>query len=46
MIGSGSLRIDGLRFRFPGQASDLLRVDALALEPGHTLGIRGASGAG
>lgn len=46
MIDSGSLRIDGLRFRFPGQASDLFSIDALALAPGQTLGIRGASGAG
>lgn len=42
----GYLRIDGLRFRFAGQGSDLLRIDALGLEPGRTLGIRGASGAG
>jgi len=35
-----------MRFRFPGQLADLLRIDALTLAHGQTLGIRGASGAG
>ena len=46
MTSKGYLRIDDLRFRFPGQAVELLRIDALALEHGGTLGVRGASGAG
>ena len=45
-MGKGYLRLDGLRFRFAGQPTDLLRVDAFEAEPGQTLGIRGASGAG
>jgi len=43
---NGQLSVCGLRFRFAGQASDLLRVDHLAIRQGQTLGIRGASGAG
>lgn len=43
---TGDLHVSELRFRFTGQASDLLRVDALTLKHGQTLGIRGASGAG
>ena len=43
---TGDLHISELRFRFTGQASDLLRVDQLSIAHGQTLGIRGASGAG
>lgn len=43
---TGDLHISELRFRFTGQASDLLCIDALTLAHGQTLGIRGASGAG
>lgn len=42
----GQLDVSGLRFRFAGQAEDLLRVDRLSLAPGQTLGVSGASGAG
>jgi putative ABC transport system ATP-binding protein len=45
-MSHGQLTVCGLRFRFPGQPADLLRVDELALAQGQTLGIRGASGAG
>lgn len=45
-MASGDLHVSGLSFRFPGQASDLLRVEQLSIAHGQTLGIRGASGAG
>lgn len=45
-MNHGQLTVADLRFRFPGQSADLLRIDRLALAQGQTLGIRGASGAG
>lgn len=45
-MSHGDLHVSGLRFRFSGQPADLLRVDALTVRHGQTLGIRGASGAG
>lgn len=45
-MGNGRLAVRGLRFRFPGQRADLLRVEQLTIAPGQTLGISGASGAG
>jgi len=45
-MGNHSLSISDLRFRFPGQSADLLRIERLTVSQGQTLGIRGASGAG
>jgi putative ABC transport system ATP-binding protein len=45
-VGNGRLAVRALRFRFPGQRVDLLRVDQLAIAQGQTLGISGPSGAG
>lgn len=43
---NGTLSVSGLRFRFPGQASDLFDLPSLRLAAASTLGIRGVSGAG
>lgn len=45
-MAGGDLDVCGLRFRFAGQADDLLRVEQLSVAHGQTLGICGASGAG
>lgn len=42
----GSLQVRNLRFRFPGQDTDLFHIAHLDLTQGRSLGIRGASGAG
>lgn len=43
---AGALLACGLAFRFPGQTTDLFRIEHLQLAAGTRLGIRGASGAG
>jgi ATP-binding cassette, subfamily B, multidrug efflux pump len=45
-IAPGMLRADGLTFSYPGQGAPALRDVSLALEPGRTLGVVGATGAG
>lgn len=42
----GTLHIQDLRFRFPGQSSDLFHIENLSLPQGSTFGVRGSSGAG
>lgn len=38
--------LDGVRFRWPGQASDIVAIDELTLNAGDHLFVRGASGSG
>jgi putative ABC transport system ATP-binding protein len=40
------LRLEGTRFRWPGQRDDLIAVDDLTLRSGEHLFVRGASGSG
>ncbi len=40
------LRLEGARFRWPGQTDDLIAIDDLTLEAGEHLFVRGASGSG
>lgn len=43
---NGTLSVSDLRYRFPGQTSDLFALPSLELAAGTSLGIRGVSGAG
>lgn len=38
--------LDQVRFRWPGQASDVIAIDELRLRAGEHLFVRGASGSG
>lgn len=38
--------LDGVRFRWPGQTSDIVAIDELRLKAGEHLFVRGASGSG
>jgi len=40
------LSLDGVRFRWPGQAADIVDINELQLEAGDHLFVRGASGSG
>jgi len=40
------VRIQNLRFRWPGQTEDILRVDEFCMEPAEKIYIQGASGSG
>jgi len=47
MTGAGPLlSLRGLRYRWPGAAADTLAVDALDIDAGETVFVRGASGSG
>lgn len=43
---SAAVRIDALRYRWPGAARDCLAIDQLAIAPGERVFLRGASGSG
>ena len=38
------VRLDRVRFRWPGQTSDIVSIDELSLGVGERLFVRGASG--
>ena len=40
------IELQRVRFRWPGQASDIIAIDELRLDPGEHLFVRGASGSG
>jgi len=40
------VRLDNVRFRWPGQQTDIIALDELTLEAGEHLFVRGASGSG
>lgn len=40
------VRLDDVRFRWPGQKADIIALDELRLAPGEHLFVRGASGSG
>jgi ATP-binding cassette subfamily B protein len=42
----GSLRLEGVRFRYPGAATDVLRGVDLDIQPGETVALVGATGCG
>jgi ATP-binding cassette subfamily B protein len=42
----GALRLEGVHFRYPGAAQDLLRGVDLEIRPGETLALVGATGCG
>ena len=41
-----ALQIGGLRYRWPGAAADVLRIDTLSIAPGERVFLRGPSGCG
>lgn len=44
--GQAVLSLDGVTFRWPGQAADIVDIDALKLDTGEHLFVRGSSGSG
>jgi ATP-binding cassette subfamily B protein len=44
--GDGHLRLEGVRFRYPGAAEEVLRGIDLDLRPGETVALVGATGSG
>ncbi|MEZ6318629.1 MAG: ABC transporter ATP-binding protein [Phycisphaerales bacterium] len=43
---TAALRIEGLRFRYPGAGEDVIAIDALSLAPGEQMLLTGGSGTG